>query len=117
MNRAGYLADAPPFLYLTNELTEGKGKGRTNNMIARATAEATVDRQTAMDFILGLQSKLCGVPGFIELRSFPDKERGTGHNYFMPTIASVAEIGTVLNWAETESRHGRGVFVAYNPRS
>jgi predicted heme/steroid binding protein len=81
-------------------------------------SNSTFDRKTALEFILSVQSKMFGLDGYIELRTFSDKVRdGIAGNYWIPVSGSVSDVSKALDWAEGESTQGRGVFISYNLRS
>jgi hypothetical protein len=76
------------------------------------------NRQEATEFLFDLQMRWMaqGVSGYIELRSFPDRERGNGDSRFIPIEGGFDDVKEGVAWAEKESAQQRGVFYGANPR-
>jgi hypothetical protein len=75
----------------------------------------------ATEFLFSLQISWMaqGVNGYIELRSFRDKDRDGdyGHSVFIPIDGGYGDVEEGVAWAEKESAKQRGVFYGANPRS
>jgi Primase C terminal 1 (PriCT-1) len=77
------------------------------------------NRQEATEFLFDLQMRWMaqGIIGYIELRSFPDRERGSGDSIFIPIDGGLDDVKEGVTWAAGESAKQRGVFYGANPRS
>lgn len=75
--------------------------------------------EKALNHLKVIQHGMEPAGGFLELRTFDEKNKGTGgagRNMFLPVDADEDTLTGAVKWLTKENEKGRGVFIGVNPR-